>query len=313
MWHIYMWGVQIKGLKDGGSSIQVSDELQVLTTLARVASLLNICRHCFGIPFKDDFSKANAFAYKIAATASWFSASPAVFYGRVWNLASFLKRPVLNMAGESDKEFEEKRTVDWKEEDEVTPEIGNGRYGGEVVLGDVPWGERVLSAAHEVLLQLGDDIQLYSFKMSPGGYIHVTLDKLSDKYGFPCREDLENFGCLYKKRLEEIRESGEIPNHELSLRVACPDFERVLKGPEDLVRFKDVLLKVCYIEGEEKAEKVGIFKLVSVETESGECVLRLLDVKENRILLGEGKPLSREQKDWRLRVPFRSLKKVTLY
>lgn len=50
-----------------------------------------------------------------------------------------------------------------------------------MVFQGVPWGERALSIAHEVLLQLGDDIKLYAFKATPRGYVYVRLDKLSNK------------------------------------------------------------------------------------------------------------------------------------
>lgn len=73
-------------------------------------------------------------------------------------------------------------------------------------------------------------------------------------------------------------------------------------------------MRVSYVEGEKRnPEKDGIFFLESVETEVGECVWRLADVKENREMLGKGRPFGRKQKDWRLQIPFGMLKKVTLY
>lgn len=53
-----------------------------------------------------------------------------------------------------------------------------------MVLHGVPWGERALSIAHEVLTQLGDDIKLFAFKTTPRGYVFVRLDKLSNEYLF---------------------------------------------------------------------------------------------------------------------------------
>jgi len=49
------------------------------------------------------------------------------------------------------------------------------------MLGDVAWGERALSVAREVVLQIGDDMDLHAFKISPKGYIYVRLDKLTNK------------------------------------------------------------------------------------------------------------------------------------
>ncbi|XP_077243738.1 uncharacterized protein LOC143884192 [Tasmannia lanceolata] len=204
----------------------------------------------------------------------------------------------------------------WEEEDEgVEPQIGDGGDGGGVVLGDVPWGERTLSVAREVLLQFGDDMDLYAFKTSPRGYIYVRLDKISNKYGCPSMDEIENFSSLYKKRLEEIGEQGEI-SEDLAVEVSSPGAERILKVPDELDRFKEMPMRVCYVEGEpasKNKEKDGVFMVESVETESEHCVWKLADVRENRDAASKGRLLSRKQKDWRLRLPFGMLRKVTLY
>lgn len=92
--------------------------------------------------------------------------------------------------------------------------------------------------------------------------------------------------------------------------------ERILKVPEDLDRFKDMPMRVCYVEGDlesKSSQKDGVFLLESIETEAEHCVWKLADVKENRDLAGKGRPLNRKQKDWRLRLPFAMLRRVTLY
>lgn len=60
-------------------------------------------------------------------------------------------------------------------------QAGDGGDGGGVVLQGVPWGERALSIAREVLLQFGDEMELYAFKTTPRGYVYVRLDKLSNE------------------------------------------------------------------------------------------------------------------------------------
>lgn len=195
--------------------------------------------------------------------------------------------------------------------------IGDGGDGGGIVLGDVGWGERALSVAREVLqLQFGDDLVMYAFKVSPRGYIYVRLDKLTNKYGCPAMEEIENFSSLYKKRLDEIVECGEIPL-DLALEVSSPGAERLLKVPEDLDRFKEMPVRVQYLEqdldSKHHQQKDGVFILDSVDSGTGQCVWKLADVKENRAEAGKGRPLSRRQKDWRLRLPFEAIKRVTLY
>lgn len=60
-------------------------------------------------------------------------------------------------------------------------QIGDGGDGGGIVLQNCPWGKQALSIARDVLLQFGDDMELYAFKTSPRGYIYVRLDKLPNE------------------------------------------------------------------------------------------------------------------------------------
>lgn len=100
-----------------------------------------------------------------------------------------------------------------------------------------------------------------------------------------------------------------------NLKVSSPGAERLLKVPDDLSRFKDRAMRVSYIEeiNSRSVEKNGIFVMESVDAESGSCVWKLADVKENRDPAAKGRPLSRKMKDWRLRLPYAMVKKVTLY
>ncbi|XP_009621549.1 uncharacterized protein [Nicotiana tomentosiformis] len=203
----------------------------------------------------------------------------------------------------------------WEEEEEdAEPEIGDGGDGGGIVLQNCPWGEQALSIARDVLLQFGDDMELYAFKTSPRGYIYVRLDKLPNEYGCPSMDEMEEFSRQYKKKLDEAGALGKIPD-DLALEVSSPGAERLLKVPDDLSRFKDMPMRVSYIEemNSRNLEKDGIFFLESVDAELGSCMWKLADVKENRDPAAKGRPLSRKQKDWRLKLPYAMVKRVTLY
>ncbi|XP_024994338.1 uncharacterized protein LOC112527773 isoform X2 [Cynara cardunculus var. scolymus] len=106
----------------------------------------------------------------------------------------------------------------WEEEDEAEPKIGDGGDGGDVVLQNCPWGEKVLSIARDVLLQFGDGIEIFAFKTSPRGYIYVRLDKLCNEYGCPSMEDIQSYSQEYKRRLDEAGVSGDIPS-DLALEI----------------------------------------------------------------------------------------------
>lgn len=103
--------------------------------------------------------------------------------------------------------------------------------------------------------------------------------------------------------------------HNFALKVSSPGAERILKVPDDLSRFKDMPMRVFYTENTESncSEGDGVFLLDSIEIDSEICVWKLANVKENRDLQRKGRPLSRKQKDWRLRLPFNMHRMVTLY
>ncbi|CAA2955618.1 Hypothetical predicted protein [Olea europaea subsp. europaea] len=118
-----------------------------------------------------------------------------------------------------DDSSEELEPIDsWEEEDDADPEVGDGGDGGGVVLQNCPWGQQALAICREVLLQFGDDMELYAYKTSPRGYIYVRLDKLSNEYGCPSMEEIESFSRQYKKRLDEVGAREEIPD-DLALEV----------------------------------------------------------------------------------------------
>ncbi|KAJ9549002.1 hypothetical protein OSB04_021545 [Centaurea solstitialis] len=216
-----------------------------------------------------------------------------------------------NLAADSD----EVEPIDlWEEEDEAEPKIGDGGDGGGVIVQNCPWGEKVLSIARDVLPQFGDDIEIFSFKTSPRGYIYVRLDRLCNEYGCPNMEDIQSYSHEYKKRLDEAGAVGDIPA-DLALEVSSPGADRLLRIPNDLERFKEMAMRVVYVERGDRGhvEKEGVFFLESMEAEAGRCIWRLADVKENRDPSAKGRPFTRKQKDWRLELPFEMIQQVTLY
>ncbi|XP_020599771.1 uncharacterized protein LOC110039152 [Phalaenopsis equestris] len=212
---------------------------------------------------------------------------------------------------------EEDWGVEWEEEEDREAGIGDGGDGGGIVLGDEKWGEKALFLAREVLLSFGDDFAIYAFKLSEKGYIYVRLDKLTNRFGCPDIEEIENFNNLYKKRLDEAGKAGTIPA-DMALEVSSPGAERLLKVPQDLSRFQNMPMWVCYLEEnqnlklhKETTDKVLV--LESIDKESECCEFKLADVKENRAKLGKGRPLNKKLKDWRIILPFKSILRIKLY
>ncbi|KAK4395677.1 hypothetical protein Sango_1722000 [Sesamum angolense] len=189
------------------------------------------------------------------------------------------------------------------------PEVGDGGDGGGVVLQNCPWGKRALSIAQDVLLEFGEEMKLFAFKTSPRGYIYVRLDKLSNEYGCPAwRRSSLSVANIRKSWMKLVQ--GEIPD-DLALAVSSPGADRLLRVPDDVLRFRDMPMVVSYLQGSDSRcpEKNGVYFLDTIETESRCCVWKLADVRENRDPSAKGRPLSRKQKDCRLKLPYDMIKR----
>ncbi|XP_076948169.1 uncharacterized protein LOC143620346 [Bidens hawaiensis] len=183
--------------------------------------------------------------------------------------------------------------------------------GGVTVLQNCCWGEKALSIAKDVLLQFGDDIEIFGFKIYPVGRggVYVRLHRFCNK--FLSLEDIQSYSQEYKKKLDEAGAVGNFPS-DLAVEVSSPDADRLLRIPDDLQRFKHMAMRVKY-DDTKSMKKEGIFFLESIDKDSGSCVWKLADVKENRSPSFKGRPLTRKQKDWRLKLPYEMLEQVTLY
>ncbi|KAJ6673033.1 hypothetical protein OIU79_024634 [Salix purpurea] len=279
------------------------------TTTIRSLSFFTFTTHEHGIK-----TLQNPFSSRLLA---FFSKQPTPLHSSSSLTPRFLSTTISTEENSSEDDLlsyettEDVESEEWEEEEEVEPKLGDGGDGGGVVLQGLPWGDRALSIAREVLLSFGDDIDLFAFKTTPNGYVYVRLDKLSQQYGCPSIEELESYCQEYRKRLEEVGALGEIPNN-LAVEVSTPGAERILKVADDLSRFKYMPMRVCYSEGN-GPEKNGVFFLDSVEMESENCVWKLADVKENRDPESKGRPLNRKRRDWRLTLPFKMHGMVSLY
>ncbi|CAM6010624.1 unnamed protein product [Sphagnum balticum] len=204
----------------------------------------------------------------------------------------------------------------WEDDFDLEPEVGDGGEGGGVVLGDSSWGQTVLDLANDTLAEFNGDLAIFAFKVSKESeLIHVRLDKLSDKYGSPTIDEIQQFSSSYSKSLEQSGEAGIIPKN-LALEVSSPGAERVVQIPQDLERFKELPMYVRYLgtgTGEQAEEKDGVLELESVDTEGGSSVWKIANVRINRELVGKGRGLNKKQREWRVQMPFESLQLVRLY
>ncbi|EPS70292.1 hypothetical protein M569_04471, partial [Genlisea aurea] len=207
----------------------------------------------------------------------------------------------------------------WEEEEYTEPQLGDGGDGGGIVLNNCPWGERALSVVTELLLRIDGELRLYGFRASPRGYIYVRLDKLTHQYGCPSIEEIESFCRIYKEKVDEMSSQGLLPD-DLALEVSSPGADRLLRVPDDLLRFRAMPMTVKYFDtshdsssSSSSSHKEGVYFLDSIDAESRRCVWKLADVRENRDPSARGRPLSRKQREIELPIPYHMIKQVTLY
>ncbi|KAG6528499.1 uncharacterized protein LOC122039831 [Zingiber officinale] len=218
---------------------------------------------------------------------------------------------------EDDEDFE-----DEFEEEELEKEaslfVGDGAAGGGISLAGNWWDNEALTIAQEVSVTFDGDLKIYAFKTTTNSDIRVRIEKLSTRYGSPSMEDIEAFSTVYRSRLDEAELAGKLP--DISLEVSSPGLERVVHVPEELERFKDRPMYVKYVVDSDNdvatsssQEKDGVFSLISLDVESGQCTWGIADVKVNRQKAGKGRPLSKKQREWRLQTSFESLRLVRLH
>ncbi|KAB1220959.1 hypothetical protein CJ030_MR3G025350 [Morella rubra] len=187
-----------------------------------------------------------------------------------------------------DDYFEDEDVADYTE-----VYVGDGGGGGGISLGGTWWDKEALRIAEEVSLSFDGDLKIYAFRTMSGS---------------PGMEDIEAFSATYRARLDEAKLSKTVPQNIW--------FERVVRIPHELDRFKDRPMYVKYVNLEASgslSESDGVFWLVSFDMESKCCTWGLADVRVNREKAGKGRPLSKKERDWGLDTPFDSLRLVRLY
>ncbi|CAI5987188.1 unnamed protein product [Closterium sp. NIES-64] len=145
-------------------------------------------------------------------------------------------------------------------------------------------------------------------------------------YGSPMVEDIDSFLLDFNALVIAAGERGELPQ-DIQIEVSSPGAERVVKVPDDLIRFKELPMYVHYRlpseadnTGDKSTTASGgkmseeILSLVEVDEEERVTIWRVADVRLNRELYGgKGRPLSRKNRERRITVPFSDILVVRIY
>ena len=238
------------------------------------------------------------------------------------------KKKVTKQQREGEEE-EEEGDIAWEEEgdeeEEVEAEDINVVYadydekdvqGGNIDTASTPWGELALECVKVVLSEeknieeFEGNLQLFAFKAIPSTKrIMISVDDLDDQYGSPNLDDL----IAVSRKLNELAESKGFPD-DVAIEVASPGAERKLTIPEDLLRFRELKMKVIYNddENDNPENETMILNVEDFEEESGLVVFRLADVQENRPPK-KGMPMSKKKKEWRKKVKYVDIASANLY
>ena len=233
------------------------------------------------------------------------------------------KKKVTKQQREGEGEEEEDGDIAWEEE--VEAEDINVVYadydekdvqGGNIDTASTPWGELALECVKVVLSEeknieeFEGNLQLFAFKAIPSTKrIMISVDDLDDQYGSPNLDDL----IAVSRKLNELAESKGFPD-DVAIEVASPGAERKLTIPEDLLRFRELKMKVIYNddENDNPENETMILNVEDFEEESGLVVFRLADVQENRPPK-KGMPMSKKKKEWRKKVKYVDIASANLY
>ena len=238
------------------------------------------------------------------------------------------KKKVTKQQREGEEEGED-GDIAWEEEgdeeEEVEAEDINVVYadydekdvqGGNIDTASTPWGELALECVKVVLSEeknieeFEGNLQLFAFKAIPSTKrIMISVDDLDDQYGSPNLDDL----IAVSRKLNELAESKGFPD-DVAIEVASPGAERKLTIPEDLLRFRELKMKVIYNddENDNPENETMILNVEDFEEESGLVVFRLADVQENRPPK-KGMPMSKKKKEWRKKVKYVDIASANLY
>lgn len=219
---------------------------------------------------------------------------------------------------EEEGEEDEEDGVEFEisEEDELdSEEADSDEWAGtsepEVNTGRTAWGEVALQSARKVLTgPLGRDLELFSLTVIPSTKrLSIRLDKLADRYGSPLLDEIESFCRSFNA--EFAAALGEEEAGEIEVEVSSPGAERKVRVPADLLRFKELPMKVEFIMEEDKVN-TRVLQLLSVDIAAGTTQWALANVRINR-QGNKGAQLTRKQRDQRFDIALNSIRKVNLF
>lgn len=186
----------------------------------------------------------------------------------------------------------------------------------EINTAGLPWAEQALAVTQSTIQSL-PGLELYSFQVIPNRQrVDIRIDKLTDQYGSPSLDEIEQFSVAFYTKLEESL--GEDMAGSIEIEVSSPGAERRLRLPHELLRFSQLPMKVEYIfdnnddtsnNNEGKVVVTKVMDLVEVDIEVSRW--KLADVKANSP--GKGRGLNKKMREQVHDINIDKLKRVNLH
>ena len=223
-------------------------------------------------------------------------------------------------------DFDDEDVVFEEEEDELMQTDENGEListGDEDIDAEEPiftagteLGELALKSLEGVLKddEFESTLEIFSFKVSTERRrIYISVDNVKDKFGSPTLDQLSSVS----RKFNEVLEEAGFPD-DVALEVASPGAERSMRLPGDLVRFRDLTMRVTYRQSNADADgqatsATKVMLLTDLDEEQGVCTWKLADVAENRPQAKKGQGMNKKQREWRLKVAFDDVMKANLF
>lgn len=211
-----------------------------------------------------------------------------------------------------DDSYPDQFTGEQASEEEWAEDLDDGSGDAiEINTAGTDWGNTALKILKNIIADK-EDLDLYSFRAVPSNKrMYIRIDKLSNQFGSPSLEELEELSACFNSALEASL--GVELAGQLEVEMSSPGAERHVRVPQDLVRFHDLPMRVEYREddGTDKST-VRIFNFISFEEEeAGKVTWKLADVRANRP--GKGRGLNKRDRERVYTIPIASISHVSLH
>jgi len=227
----------------------------------------------------------------------------------VWRVRAKKASSKSKGGGDEDEDEEDVLDEDFDVEEEVTlDEDFEGGNGEDIDTAGTEYGALALECLRKALEEDGlkGEYDIFSFKVNTARKrVLVSIDKLQDKYGSPTLDELTTIVRAHNV----ILDSRGFPD-DVAIEVASPGATRKLRVPQELARFRDLMMEVSYKDPESAEVVTKTMEITDVTDDDVEW--KLADVESNRSGK-KGQGMNKKSREWRMRMPLADVLSARLF